>query len=198
MGIDLEYIDGQTPLDEDEKEGLLIKTITTRGELDEFEQLNIERAVEWTLSKKFKTEYIISEEFVKELHRRMFCDTWAWAGEFRKTNKNIGVDKYLIGVSLRQLIDDCRYWIENNIYFEDEIAIRLKHSIVNIHCFPNGNGRHSRLFADVIINKIFGRPYFTWNRHNLNKKGEARNKYLNAIREGDKGNIQSLIEFARS
>ncbi|MBL7128083.1 MAG: mobile mystery protein B [Ignavibacteria bacterium] len=198
MGLDLEYIDAQTPLDEDEKEGLLIKTITTKGELDEFEQLNIEKAIEWTISRKFKTEYLLSEKFVKDLHYKMFCDTWSWAGEFRKTNKNIGVDKYSIGVSLRQLIDDCKYWIENETYPEDEIAIRFKHKIVNIHCFSNGNGRHSRLIADVIINKIFGKPYFTWSSNNLNKKGEARNNYLKAIKEGDKGNIQPLIEFAKS
>ncbi len=197
MGLDLNYINGQTPLDEDEKEGLLIKTITTRGELDEFEQLNIEKAIEWTISRKFKPEYILSEKFVKDLHYKMFGDTWSWAGKFRKTNKNIGVDKYIIGVSLKQLIDNCKFWIKNKTFSEDEIAIRFKHEIVKIHCFPNGNGRHSRLTADVIINQIFGKNYFTWSNHNLNKKGEARGNYLKAIKEGDIGNIQPLIEFAK-
>ena len=198
MGLVLEYIDGQTPLDEDEKEGLLIKTITTREELDEFEQLNIEKAIEWTISKKFNLNYVLSEKFVKELHFKMFGDTWSWAGNFRKTNKNIGVDKYSIGVSLRCLIDDGKFWIKNNTYSEDEIAIRFKLRIVKIHCFPNGNGRHSRLIADVIINKIFEKPYFSWSSNSLNKKSEARINYLKAIKEGDKGNIQPLIEFARS
>jgi len=46
MGLKLEYIEGQTPIDEDEKEGLLIRTISTRGELDEFEQANIQQAIE--------------------------------------------------------------------------------------------------------------------------------------------------------
>jgi fido (protein-threonine AMPylation protein) len=87
MGLEIEYIEGQTPLDEDEKEGLLIKSITTRGELDEFEQFNIEKAIQWTLGKKWKPEYILSEDFVKELHKRMFKEVWSWAGEFRKTNK---------------------------------------------------------------------------------------------------------------
>ena len=128
----------------------------------------------------------------------MFGDTWSWAGNFRKTNKNIGVDKYSIGFSLRCLIDDGKFWIKNNTYSEDEIAIRFKHRIVKIHCFPNGNGRHSRLIADVIINKIFEKPYFSWSSNSLNKKSEARTNYLKAIKEGDKGNIQPLIEFARS
>jgi len=155
MGLNLEYLDGQTPLDGNEKEGLLIKTISTRGELDEFEQFNIEKAVEWTISRKFQPEYILSEQFIKLLHNKMFCDVWSWAGKFRKTNKNIGVDKFLVAEELRCLIGDCKFWIENKTYSKDEIAIRFKHRLVKIHCFPNGNGRHSRLMADVIISKIF-------------------------------------------
>jgi Fic-DOC domain mobile mystery protein B len=198
MGLEIEYIEGQTPLDEDEKEGLLIKSITTRGELDEFEQLNIEKAIEWTIGKKWKAEYTLSEAFVKELHRRMFNDVWTWAGEFRKTNKNIGVDKYQIGISLKQLLDDCLFWLENKTYSDEEFAIRFKHRIVKIHCFPNGNGRHSRLIADIIISQIFGNPIFTWNSVNLNKKGEARTNYLTAIRQADSGDIKPLINFAKT
>jgi len=92
MGLELEYIYGQTPLDEDEKEGLLIPTIATRGELDEFEQLNIEQAVQWTLMRNFKLQEVYSDIFIKEVHKRMFNHVWSWAGTFRKTNKNIGVD----------------------------------------------------------------------------------------------------------
>lgn len=198
MGLEIEYIEGQTPIDEDEKEGLLIHSITTRGELDEFEQLNIEKAIEWTLGKKWKHEDVLCEDFVKELHKRMFNQVWSWAGEFRKTNKNIGVDKYLIGVSLKQLLEDSLYWIENKTYSDEEFALRFKHRIVKIHCFPNGNGRHSRLIADIIISQLFGKPIFSWNSKNLNKKGEARSNYLNAIRLADTGDIEPLIIFARS
>lgn len=198
MGLDIDYIYGQTPLDEDEKEGLKIKSITTRGELDEFEQLNIEKAIEWTLGKKWSSNYILSEDFVRDLHGRMFNDVWSWAGEFRRTNKNIGVDKHLIGVSLKQLIDDSKYWLDHKTYNDDEMAIQFKHRIVKIHCFANGNGRHSRLMADIIVNQIFGKPIFSWSSTNLNKKGEARLKYLNAIRAADEGNIEPLIKFART
>ena len=198
MGLEIEYIEGQTPLDEDEKEGLLIKSITTRGELDEFEQFNIEKAIEWTLGKKWEPEYILTEDFVKELHKKMFNQVWTWAGEFRKTNKNIGVDKFQIGVSLKQLLEDSLYWLKHNTYSDEEFAIRFKHRIVKIHCFPNGNGRHSRLMADIIISQIFGKPIFTWNKNNLNKKGEARSNYLSAIRHADTGDILPLIIFATS
>lgn len=197
MGIEINYFEGQTPLDDDEKDGLLIPSITTRGELDEFEQLNIEKAITWTLGKRWKMEKILTEEFIKEVHYKMFGDVWSWAGAFRKTNKNLGVDKSLVGISLRNLTDDCLYWINNRTFSDEETAIRFKHRIVKIHCFANGNGRHSRLMADIIISQIFDKPVFGWHNANLNKKGDARSKYLSAIRSADNGDIIPLLAFAK-
>jgi len=162
MGLDLEYTNGQTPLDDEEKEGLLIPTIATREELDEFEQQNIEEAIQWVLGRSLKAEIILSEKFVRNLHKRMYGDVWEWAGKYRKTEKNFGLDKWQIPVALRSLCDDTLFWIQNNTYLPDEIAIRFKHRIVSIHCFANGNGRHSRLMADVIIQKVYKLPFFTW------------------------------------
>ncbi|QEH43531.1 mobile mystery protein B [Chitinophaga sp. XS-30] len=200
MGLAVEYQDGQTPLDEDEKEGLLIPSVTTRGELDEVEQRNIEEAIRWTVQrrKKFTANEVLTEAFVQELHVKMLGEVWRWAGSFRNSNKNIGVDKYQIGIELRILLDDCKYWMDNNIYGSDEIAIRFKHRIVSIHCFANGNGRHSRLIADVIIEKIFGGEVFTWGRQNLVSHNEYRALYLAALRAADRGDFEPLIRFARS
>jgi len=198
MGLDLKYNDGQTPLDEDEKEGLLIESIATRGELDEFEQQNIEDAIQWSLTRRFKSEQILSETFIKELHKRMYRNVWRWAGEYRKTNKNIGVDKLEIPVALRSLIDDASYWLEHNVYEPEEFAIRFKHRLVSIHCFPNGNGRHSRMIADIIVEKIFQQPVFSWGSRTLSYENESREKYLIAIRVADKGNFDLLLKFARS
>ncbi len=163
MGLKLEYHDGQTPIDENEKEGLLIKSITTHGELDEHEQLNIEKAVEWIILSRINPDKILTEEFLKKVHKKMFGNVWKWAGKFRKSEKNIGVEWIKIGVELRYLLDDTKYWIDNKTYSPDEIAIRFKHRLVNIHCFPNGNGRHSRIMADIIIESIFNKDIFTWN-----------------------------------
>jgi len=116
MGLNLEYTDGQTPIDEEEREGLLIKTITTKGDLDEFEQQNIEEALQWVFSRKFKIKEVFTERFVCDLHRRMYQNIWAWAGEFRKTDKNLGVAKYQIPVDLKTLCDDALYWIEQKVY----------------------------------------------------------------------------------
>ncbi len=197
MGLDLKYTNGQTPLSEDEKEGLLIKSITTRGELDELEQLNIENAIEWTFNRKFNKDTILTEGFVKALHKNMLGEVWKWAGTFRKSNKNIGVDWIRIGAELRVLLDDTKFRIENNTYPPDEIAIRFKHRIVNIHCFPNGNGRHSRIMADIIVESIFGKEVFLWNNSNLVNPDNARIEYINAIRKADEGNIEPLLDFAR-
>lgn len=198
MGLDLEYINGQTPLDEEEKDGLLILTIATRGELDEFEQQNIEKAVQWILGRTFKPELFFTEAFVRMLHKRMYADVWAWAGEFRKTNKNIGVDKWKIPSDLKYLLDDAKYWHENNTYTQDEIAVRFKHRIVSIHCFPNGNGRHSRLLADIIIEKIYKQPVFSWGAANLSDEGDTRKSYLKAVKTADRGDYSLLLAFARS
>lgn len=198
MGLDLIYNDGQTPLDEDEKEDLLIQSIATRGELDEFEQQNIEDTIQWSLTRRFKSERILSESFIQELHKRMYRNVWRWAGEYRKTNKNIGVDKLEIPIALRTLIDDASYWLENNIYDPEEFAIRFKHRLVSIHCFPNGNGRHSRMIADIIVEKIFQQPVFSWGSKNLSDEKESRGKYLLALRKADKGDFSLLLKFARS
>src|SRR5687767_7437935 len=113
MGLDLQLIDGQTPLDDEESDGLLIPGITTRQELDEFEQLNIERAIKWSLGKRFSQEHILSEDFVKQVHKKMYEEVWKWAGEFRKRNKNIGLPWTQIQVDLKYLLDDCKFWIKN-------------------------------------------------------------------------------------
>ncbi|MDD2635994.1 MAG: mobile mystery protein B [Bacteroidales bacterium] len=197
MGLKLEYIDGQTPLNEEEKDGLLMKTITTRGELDELEQLNIEKTIEWILNNKFARNKILTEEFIKIVHKKMFGDVWKWAGTFRKSEKNIGVRWIVIAIELKLLLEDTDFWIDNNTYPADEIAIRFKHRLVSIHCFPNGNGRHSRIMADIIVESIFHKEIFSWGNSVLVKPDNIRKEYIDSIRKADAGFIDSLIEFAR-
>jgi Fic-DOC domain mobile mystery protein B len=198
MGLNLHYQVGQTPLNKDEISGLKIKSITTQSELDELEQLNIEKAIEWTINTRLKTERILTEKFVKDLHKKMYGDVWKWAGEFRKSDKNIGVQWSQIGLKLKDLLDDTYYWIENNTYDSEEITIRFKHRLVSIHCFPNGNGRHSRLMADIIMELVFKDKIFTWHQSNMVKADEVRKKYINALRKADNRDIYPLIDFANS
>ncbi len=128
----------------------------------------------------------------------MYGNVWRWAGSYRMTNKNIGIDKWQIPVSVKYLCDDTLFWIENDVYKPDEIAIRFKHRIVSIHCFPNGNGRHSRLMADIIIDNIYKKPVFTWGAKRLFKKDNVRDIYIESIRMADQGNYAPLLDFARS
>jgi Fic-DOC domain mobile mystery protein B len=198
MGLDYQYISGQTPLDEDEKEGLRLPFIATRSELDEFEQKNIEEAVQWSLQRTFKAETVLTETFIRILHKRMYGDIWSWAGEFRKTNKNIGVDKWQIPIELKSLLDDVKFWDARKTYSPDELSLRLKHRLVSIHCFPNGNGRHGRLVADILIERVYKLPALTWGSGSMLKPADTRAIYLHAMRAADKGNIAPLMKFARS
>ncbi len=198
MGLELEYKDGQTKLEEEEKEGLKISTITSHKELDEYEQLNIEKAVEWLISKKFSADQVLTEGFTKLLHKRMYNDVWKWAGQFRKSEKTIGIKWIKIGVELKALLDDTKYWIEHKSFPTDEIALRFKHRLVSIHCFPNGNGRHSRLMVDILIEKILGQAQFNWGNSSLVEATDTRKKYIKSLKATDQNDMAPLMAFARS
>ncbi len=199
MGLNLKYEYGQTALDPEEIEDLKVLSVSTKAELDELEQQNIEEALLWIMGRKWKPEKIFSEAFIKEVHARMYKNVWKWAGKFRTTEKNIGVAPFKISIDLKYLLDDVLFWVKKQSYPADEIAIRFKHRLVSIHCFANGNGRHSRVMADIIAEKIFGLKPFTWGKNNQeNSSAEIRNIYIRAVKLGDKYDLTSLIKFARS
>jgi Fic-DOC domain mobile mystery protein B len=198
MGLTFHYHAGQTSLDEAEKQGLRIQTISTQNELNEFEHLNIENATEWLMSTKLKATTILTEAFIKKLHKKMYGTVWKWAGEFRKTNKNIGVEWPQVSLQVKQLLDDTKFWIANEIFSQSEIAIRFKHRLVAIHCFPNGNGRHSRIMADILMESIFKKAAFSWKGANMVKADETRKEYIKALKNADNGNILPLLNFANN
>jgi Fic-DOC domain mobile mystery protein B len=187
--------DDATPLDAEEREGLAQTWITTRADLNEAEQANIDDAVAWT-GRRRDTE-ILTEGFVFELHKRMFGDVWSWAGSTRKTGKNIGVDPDQIHIQLGGLLRDAQYWIEHRSFSADEIAVRLHHGLVAIHPFPNGNGRHARLMADLLIAQLGGDP-FSWGGGTLRDIGTLRAEYIGALRAADNHDFTPLLAFARS
>jgi Fic-DOC domain mobile mystery protein B len=190
-------VDGQTPLDEDEAAQILRRAITTRGELDTIEQENIAQAVQWASGRKRSSDAVLDEPFLRRLHKRMFGDVWRWAGTYRQTARNIGVDAWMIPQEVAVLIGDSRYWVEHNTYESIELSVRFHHRLVAIHPFPNGNGRHSRLAADLLIASIDGEP-LTWGSR-LELDGAAiRARYLAALRLADAGDLADLIGFARS
>lgn len=191
-----EYQPRQTPIDAAEAEAL-IPQLKTQGELNEWEEENILSAANWALSDRaLKRTDPLTEDYLFELHRRMFDHTWRWAGKTRTTDKNIGVSFYKIRTELRQLLDDVRYWRENKTFEPDEAAMRFHHRLVTIHLFPNGNGRHSRLATDVFA-RTLGKPIFTWGGANLVSQKDARAHYLAALKSADDGDYGPLLKFGR-
>jgi len=168
--------------------------IAYRSELNEAEQGNIARAQEWALGPRRRD--LLSEKFAGALHRRMLGDVWRWAGRFRTSQRNMGIDYWLIPTELRKLLDDTKAWIEFKTYPADEIAVRFHHRLVLIHPFPNGNGRHARLMADLLIMRLGGER-FSWGRESLRDPGVARQQYIAALRAADNHDIAPLLAFAR-
>lgn len=186
--------DAATPLSEEEREGLIPSYITLRGELNEAEQANILEAQEWAFGRK---RNVLDERFLNNLHRRMFGNVWRWGGQYRRTGKNVGVDAYRIPLELRQLIDDCQFWIEHETYAPDEISARFHHRLVWIHPYPNGNGRHARLATDLLL-RTLGREPFSWGSANLVDPSQTRAQYVAALRDADRHDFQMLLAFVRS
>jgi Fic-DOC domain mobile mystery protein B len=192
--IALEYPDGATPLDPNELGGLKHKHITTQGELDELEQANIASGLRWLARTRRKD--ILTDAFAIELHRQLFGDVWRWAGAFRRTGKNIGVDPVLIGVRLRGLMDDARYWVEHHTYNPLEATLRLHHGLTFIHPFPNGNGRHVRIMADAVLRRAYGAEPIDWRGgSDLQRIGERRTAYIAALKAADNHDIGPLLAF---
>ena len=189
-----EQPDDTTPLTPEEMRELIPAHVAYRRELNEAEQDNIARAHNWALNRRRDP---LSEKFVQELHRRMLGDVWRWAGKFRKSERNLGIPPYEIPVALRQLLDDTKAWIQYRTYPPDEIAVRFHHRLVQIHPFPNGNGRHARLMADLLVMRL-GSERFSWGSANLQNAGEVRQRYIAALRAADDHDVSPLLAFARS
>lgn len=186
--------DANTPLTAEERDQLIPSYITLRHELNEAEQVNIARALRWASGRK---RDVLDRAYLSELHRRMFRDVWLWAGQYRTTARNIGVEAYRIAMDVQHAVDDAQYWVSKVTYQPDETAVRFSHRLVAIHPFPNGNGRFSRLVGDLLALQL-GQPVFTWGRVNLITAAETRARYVEALRAADNHDIGPLLLFARS
>lgn len=193
--MDFYYSPGATPIDPDEAVGLVPKHIASQAELNAWEEANIVAADGWAFRQKKRD--LLQEGFVRDLHRKMFDKTWLWAGTFRTSNKNIGVESSQIAMRLHDLLANTRYQITHQVFPADELAVRFHHQLVVVHAFPNGNGRHARLMADVLITQLGGKR-FTWGHASLMIASGARDDYLMALRAADQGNPESLMQFARA
>ena len=186
--------EANTPLEAEEREALIPTHITLRAELNEVEQIGIADADRWAFSRR---RDVLDATFLNVLHKRMFSNVWKWAGAYRKTSRNIGIEAYRIAVEVHALVDDVKYWVENETYPADEISVRFHHRLVSIHPFPNGNGRHARFAADLLAMQL-GHPRFSWGGDNLTEPAETRSRYVKALQAADDNRIEDLLAFARS
>ena len=192
--MNFNYPPGATPLDPDEAAGLIPAHITTQRQLNEWELANIVEGERWAFSRKRGD--LLSVQFVKRLHKQMFGSTWRWAGIFRSTEKNIGMDPAQIATEIKKLCDDVVYQIEHKSYPLDEIAVRFHHRLTWIHPFPNGNGRHARLMTDLLLKQNGSKP-FNWGNSDLVVPGEVRDRYIAALRAADGRDYALLFNFVR-
>lgn len=190
----MEYPEGATPLDADELDGLKFEYITTRSDLNHIEAANISEGFIWL--KKQRNPDLLTDSFAREFHKQLFGEVWEWAGTYRQTEKNIGIDPLQISTGVRELMDDVRYWIDNDTFEPIETAVRFHHKLVYIHPFVNGNGRHARYMANAVMEIIFNAPPINWaGADNLIDTNAIRKKYIHALRMADQGLYDHLLEF---
>jgi Fic-DOC domain mobile mystery protein B len=189
--------DDATQLAPQERDGLLQTWLNSRGDLNRAEEQNILDGAAWARRRRIDAVDLLTEEFSKSLHKQMFGDVWSWAGTYRQRPSNIGIEPHQIVTDVPVLFDEARYWLKHKSYSWDELAIRIHHRLVAIHPFPNGNGRHTRLIADLIAEKL-DQKSFTWGGGVLQNIGELRTQYIAALRAADDHDIGPLMAFARS
>jgi Fic-DOC domain mobile mystery protein B len=187
--------DGSTPLDPDQITGIKFSHLVNMGELDEVEDLNIQKGLEW-LNRQKGDDYI-SMEFFCKLHEKLFSDVWKWAGKFRKVEVNLSqIRSYDVGPQLKMFFEDVKIWIESGKMSWDEIAAEMHHRLIAIHPFPNGNGRTTRIYTEY-VQKRNKQAVTSWKASLVHDPKERRRSYIKALQQADKGNFQPLIEFMK-
>ncbi len=189
--------DDATPLDPALRGDLLQTWITSRADLNEAEEENIVKGAAWGRRRRGKAADLLTEDFVKTLHKQIFGEVWKWAGTYRQGELNIGIAPHLVTAEMPALLNNARYWVDHETYSLDEIAARLHHRLTQIHGFPNGNGRHARMMADLVIERLGGQA-FTWGGGGLGDVGTLRNDYVAALQAADNHDIEPLLAFMRS
>jgi Fic-DOC domain mobile mystery protein B len=189
--------DDATPPDPGQRGDLLQTWITNRNDLNEAEQENIVKGVAWARRRRGKAGDLLNDDYARTLHKQMFGDVWKWAGTYRHNELNIGIAPHRIPAEMPAMLDDVRYWAEHSIYLPDEIAVRLHHRLTQIHAFPNGNGQHARMMADLLIERLGGKP-FSWGGGSLADVGKLRAQYVAALKAADGRDVAPLMTFVRS
>lgn len=190
---------GATPLADEDLEGLIPDFVATRADLNQVEFENITKALARAQrdARSLGPDGVLEYGFMLKLHRRMFEDVWRWAGTLRLRATNIGVEPHLIAEQTRLALDDARYWYAHQTYETDELAARIHGRLVSVHPFPNGNGRCTRLMADLYRISTGVEP-FPWGGQELDGDGSMRAQYIAALIAAlQSDDYTDLVLFAR-
>lgn len=167
----------------------------TLGEIYVYEAKNITKAtLKYLSAKPDKKLAPFSFEWILQLHREMFGNVWDRAGKLRQVELSIGVKAYMVSTELKMLVDDLAYWDQHKTFDVVEIASRIHHRAVQIHPFKNGNGRWSRMLANIYL-KQNGLSPTKWNEDLLSKENPHRDDYINALKKADNGDYSLLIQM---
>jgi Fic-DOC domain mobile mystery protein B len=199
MALTGAHAPGATPLSDEDLRGLRIPSVRTHAELNEAEAANIIRGQEWALrSRMARVPDMLSDSFMQRLHKAMLGDVWTWAGKYRVVDTNIGVPYQQIRELLLNAYADARTWLEHDAYSPEEFAVRLHHRIVAVHPFRNGNGRHARMVAQIVLVRHFRRDPLPWGNSTLSASDTVRRAYIDALIAADGHDLAPLLAFALS
>ena len=153
---------GQTPLPHDELAALLPEVVVVLGEpitraaVYDLEQGLQDRVTDElmpaAIDGSLPLDALLNDYFVRDLHARLFGPVWKWAGRWRRTEVNIGVAPERIAVELRNALDAIAYrWDHTDDWTPRQLGIVVHAETVRIHPFVDGNGRTTRLLADLVF-----------------------------------------------
>jgi Fic-DOC domain mobile mystery protein B len=186
-------IPGETPID---ISGLKIAGVTNRQELSVVEAENVRKVIVKYLGGSLtKRTARFDLAWMLKLHREMLGEVWEWAGRTRTHDLNMGSPWHQVTTQLHDLTCDLAYW---QTHWPDtlEQAVHLHHRAVQIHPFPNGNGRWSRLLANIWL-KLHKQPLTDWPEDVIGATSLIRDEYLAAVRKADGGDFATLIGLHR-
>ena len=190
--------EGATPLTADDMLGLKQMHVETREQLNELEAANILQGQIWVSGLKgLKIESVFDRNFIINLHLALFGDVWKWAGTFRTRELNIGVDPVNISVELHNFLEDAKCWIEFDHFDNLELSARIQHRLVKIHPFVNGNGRHSRMFTDIVRIFLLKEKPMKWAEAKLENMSMERSSYIQGLRKADAGDFSVFLKYLK-
>ncbi len=160
MPLTPEY--GETPVDDDEAQALTPEILEQLGQsVSKADIFAIEQAIEAEVTANTVVKIIegdlglsdlLADFFIRDLHRQLYGDIWTWAGKYRQRELNIGIAPESIAAELRTSLQNMLYRFEHTADWDArQFGIAVHAETVRIHPFTDGNGRTTRLLANLIF-----------------------------------------------